>query len=190
MSDETKIYYPTVSIVIPIKNRVELFSTTLDSLQAQTVSSWEAILVDDSSCPRERTKLKSLAERDSRTHLLDNRGPVYGACPSRNLGLLSSRGEFVLFLDADDALAPDCLQKRLQILQTNPNLDFVVAPVVVFTASPGDSNLMWNIFNEEDDLDRFTAGDSPWNTNSVLWRRSSIDRIKLRWRVIGDDRPT
>jgi hypothetical protein len=88
-----------------------------------------------------------------------------------------------VFLDSDDALAPTCLQRRVEVMESNPNVDFAVFPTWVFHAIPGDSRLFWNQFTSENDLDRFLRFDSPWHTSGPIWKKMSL-RQKGPW----DDR--
>ena len=53
---------------------------------------------------------------------MKNPGPRRGASACRNAGLGVSRGEYVVFLDSDDALAPTCLQRRVEVIKSNPKV--------------------------------------------------------------------
>jgi len=168
---------PRVSVVIPIRNRSVLFALTARSLVAQTMPDWEAIVVDDGSEPAEFPIITSMVETDQRMRLVRNPGSRPGACACRNAGLAASRGEFVLFLDADDALAPGCLAHRLRHLESDASAAFAVFPVWYFRNLPGDSTALWNGFDDVDDIDRFLTGDSPWQTSGPLWRRAALEQV-------------
>jgi glycosyltransferase involved in cell wall biosynthesis len=172
-----------VSLVIPIKGRASLFEMTARSLVEQTYPHWEAVVVDDGSSVDEFSRIAEIADRDRRMRLTKNPGPRRGASACRNAGLAASRGEYVVFLDSDDALAPTCLQRRVEVMQSNPNVDFTVFLTRVFHAIPGDTQLFWNQFTSENDLDRFLRFDSPWHTSGALWKKTSL-RQKGPW----DDR--
>jgi glycosyltransferase involved in cell wall biosynthesis len=172
-----------VSLVIPIKGRPQLFELTVQSLMEQTYPHWEAVVVDDGSSADEFRRITEIAGRDQRMRLMKNPGPRRGASACRNVGLGVSRGEYVVFLDSDDALAPTCLQRRVEVIKSNPKVDFAVFATSVFRAIPGDTRLYWNQFTSEDDLDRFLRFDSPWHTSGPIWKKSSL-RQKGPW----DDR--
>jgi glycosyltransferase involved in cell wall biosynthesis len=172
-----------VSVVIPIKGRPQLFELTVQSLVEQTYPHWEAVVVDDGSSADEFRRIAEIAGRDQRMRVLKNPGPRRGASACRNAGLVASRGECVVFLDSDDALAPTCLQRRVEVMKSNPNVDFVVFPTWVFHAMPGDSRLFWNQFTSENDLDRFLRFDMSWHTSGPIWKKLSL-RQKGPW----DDR--
>src|ERR1700730_16451599 len=172
-----------VSVIIPIKGRPQLFALTAQSLAKQTYPHWEALVVDDGSSADEFTRIAEIAGRDQRMRLMKNPGPRCGAPTCRNAGLAASRGEYVVFLDGDDALAPTCLQRRVQVMKSNPMVDFAVFPTWVFRAIPGDTRLLWNQFTAESDLDRFLRSDMPWHTSGPIWKKTSL-RQKGPW----DDR--
>lgn len=164
-----------VSLVIPIRNRSALFQETVDSLKAQTLTEWEGIVVDDGSGPIELEQIRKLTDSDPRLRLLQNARARRGACAARNTGLAAARGEYVIFLDSDDLLAPRCLERRVQVMEQNPRLDFAVFLTRAFRKNAGDSPEYWNRFTDESDLDRFLRADAPWQTAGPIWRRSSLD---------------
>ncbi len=165
-----------VSIVIPIKGRPELFAETARSLVGQSLPNWEAIVVDDGSQAGDLSRIAGIAAADSRFRLMANPGRR-GASACRNAGLRAGTGGLVIFLDSDDALAPTCLQRRTAVMAADPRLDFAVFPTLRFNQVPGDSDLPWYPLTPEDDLDRFLAGPSPWQTTGPVWRRASLARV-------------
>lgn len=168
---------PAVSIVVPIKGRIDLFRDTLASLQGQTFDDWECILVDDGSTARERSALAELIHRDQRFVLMDNPGPRRGASAARNAGFRASRGRYVIFVDSDDALAPCCLENRVQVMDEDPSLDYAAFVTWVFHAKPGDSQKVWNADPRAPHLQRFIEGDSVWHTSGPIWRRHAFEKL-------------
>ena len=98
-----------VSVIIPVYNVERYLPACLDSVLSQSLSDIEVICIDDASpdgCPR---ILDDYAARDSRVrvfHLEQNRQQGYG----RNLGIDSSVGKYLYFLDSDDMIAPGALE--------------------------------------------------------------------------------
>ena len=100
---------PTVSILIPAYNASKYLSTALDSVLKQTMSDWEAIVVDDGSTDETVSILKDYAARDSRVRVIfneTNRGIMY----SRWRGLQEATGNYIMFLDSDDLLVPNACE--------------------------------------------------------------------------------
>jgi len=172
---------PKVSVVIPIKGRPDLFELTAQSLCSQKFEDWEAIIVDDRSTEEDLRRISEIASEDRRMRVVAGAKRRPGASSARNAGLLLSAGEYVVFLDADDVLLPDCLSRRVQVMDESPDIDFAAFGSRMFFHRPGDSNLLWNGFDEGDDITRFLKIDAPWPTHGAIWRKSSLRRAGLLW---------
>lgn len=106
-------HIPLVSVVMPAYNAERYIGEAIHSVQAQTVSDWELIVVNDCSTDGTAAQIKELAGNDSRII------PVFndvnrGAAASRNLALDMCRGEYVALLDADDRWYPEKLERQLK----------------------------------------------------------------------------
>lgn len=173
----------TVSIVIPNKNRCEELVHTLHTVQAQTYRRFECIVIDDNSTDSFEERIAPF--RDDARFQFNQQSPTRGGAPAaRNDGARRSIGEFVIFLDSDDLLAPFCLEQRVRVMQSKPDLDFAVFPCEMFRTQIGDTGLMWNAdsseIDGENDLDRFIRHDVPWQTTAPIWRRTALMKA-LPW---------
>lgn len=92
------------SVIIPVFNSSDKLRACLDSLAAQTCADWEAVCVDDGSTDMSPAILEEAAKGDSRIRVLHQANG--GVASARNLALEHVRGEWILFLDADDVLSP------------------------------------------------------------------------------------
>jgi glycosyltransferase involved in cell wall biosynthesis len=117
---------PLVSIVVPcfIRSAADaaLLDETLASIDSQTWRQYEVIAVDDGS-PHE---FGGLIKNHPRSAIV--RRDNGGSALARNSGIAASRGEFVVFLDADDHLLPDALEVGIAQLLANPECGFAVGP--------------------------------------------------------------
>ena len=100
-------YDKLISIIVPIYNVVEYLEECLDSIQCQTYSNIEVILVNDGSTDTSKEICEKYCKQDTRFYLInqDNKG-LSGA---RNRGMSVSQGEFITFVDSDDVLKEDML---------------------------------------------------------------------------------
>lgn len=103
-----------VSVVVPIYNVETLLRRALDSILSQTCKDWEAILVDDGSTDTSGRIAEEYTESDSRFQVIHKANG--GQSEARNVGLQHARGEFLLFLDADDFLHPQLMELCLQAM--------------------------------------------------------------------------
>lgn len=105
-----------ISIIVPIYNGEVYLGRCVQSVQAQTYTMWELLLIDGGSADRTLAFCEAWRERDDRIrvfHSKENRGVSYG----RNTGIREARGEYLFFLDADDWLQPDCLSRLYEEIQ-------------------------------------------------------------------------
>jgi glycosyltransferase involved in cell wall biosynthesis len=111
---------PLVSVIIPAFKASGHITVALDSVLAQTVSPYEIIVINDGSPDREQLE-KALQPYVSRIIYLtqENGGPS----AARNAGIRRASGEWVAFLDSDDAWLPNYLEKQLELLKSDPSLD-------------------------------------------------------------------
>ncbi len=102
----------TVSVVIPCYNVRDFVGATLDSLLAQTHPDWSAVVIDDGSADGTAELVRDYT--DPRIKLV--RQANQGVSAARNHGVALAGGEAILFLDADDWLAPDALARMTACL--------------------------------------------------------------------------
>jgi len=138
---------PLLSILIPVYNTSKSLSACLESVFAQDIQDLEIICVDDGSTDDSLSVLQKLAERDSRVRIIRH-AENGGLLKARRTGVENASGEYIMFLDSDDAFDAelcrtaveqirsrdlDILQfsTRLKFLQTGRN-DFIEPPEEVF----------------------------------------------------------
>lgn len=170
-----------VSIIIPLYNREGLILETLKSLFNQSHDNWEAIIVDDQSSDASFEVVQQEAKKDVRIKALRRESDPKGAPRCRNIGIEKASGEYILFLDSDDLLAPYCLEERLDYFDSHETDDFLVFNSSFFKDAMGDTPVLWNKFSEENDLNRFLRGDTVWCISSAIWKRESILKNELRF---------
>lgn len=167
-----------ISIIIPTKNRCSLLSETLVSVRNQTYLNWEAVVVDDLSDDNTWSNLEELARHDSRIRPVLRAGPVGGAGEARNQGFAASCGQYVIFLDSDDLLAPTSLEIRIKALEQYPDMDAIAFDMEYFRQTPGESHALCvestHLNEGVDPLDAFLTSRSPWLTSGPIWRREAV----------------
>jgi glycosyltransferase involved in cell wall biosynthesis len=134
-----------VSVVIPFWNAGTFLREAVDSVLAQTLPAWELLLVDDGSTDRSSAIAQEYARRQPhRIRYLEHEGHQNrGVAASRNRGVREARGEYVAFLDADDAWLPRKLEEQLAILEAEPEAALVCGPSQLWyswTGRPQDAH--------------------------------------------------
>jgi glycosyltransferase involved in cell wall biosynthesis len=163
-----------ISVIVPVFNREALVAHAIGSVIAQSHQEWELLLVDDGSTDGSVAVCEHYARQDRRISCYRRDRLPKGAPVCRNTGLAHARGDLVIFLDSDDLLAPWCLETRAAYMQEHPELAYAVFPMLAFNEQPGDSDKLWNVFSEDDDLELFLKPDLPWSTTSPVWRRQQL----------------
>jgi glycosyltransferase involved in cell wall biosynthesis len=138
---------PLISIITPFFNTGALFHETAHSVLAQSLSSWEWVIINDgSTTPESLAILDVYRQRDPRIRVLDvaqNHGPS----AARNVGCINARASSLLFLDSDDLLEPTAAEKWWWFLASYPEFGFVKGFSVGFGAM---TYLASGGFHEED----------------------------------------
>lgn len=168
---------PFISVVTPTRNRLRLLRETMDSVQRQKLDRWEHIIVDDGSDDGTAAEVLARASNDPRLRYLPRTGQRAGANVCRNQGLAAASADLIVFLDSDDVLEPDCLARRVAVMQRNQDLDFIVSGMTAFVTTPGDLDRKPVTDLLGDDLLGFLFFELPWQTTAPTWRRQTLQRL-------------
>ncbi|WP_292402246.1 MULTISPECIES: glycosyltransferase family 2 protein [unclassified Methylophaga] len=107
-----------VSVVIPCFNRQEYIEQAINSALSQTYADIEIIVVDDGSTD---SSIKVIERYGERVKLITQSNK--GVSAARNTGFSSARGEFIIFLDSDDWLSEDIVEKHILTAHKYPEAD-------------------------------------------------------------------
>lgn len=127
---------PKVSVVIPVYNTEAYVEQTLRSIMGQTLRDIELIVINDGSTDGSLSALERIATGDRRIRLYTQ--PNKGLSETRNAGIDRARGEFIYFMDSDDLLEPDALERCYERCQSD-RLDFVFFDAESFGAAASDA---------------------------------------------------
>lgn len=108
---------PVVSVVMPVWNRATTLRAAVESVQAQTWTDWELIVVDDGSTDDSRNVLEGLAAFDDRIQVVH--AERSGVSRARNTAIAAARGRYVAFLDSDNTWQPDFLDTMLRVMSAD-----------------------------------------------------------------------
>ena len=114
---------PLVSIIVPVYNVERYVSECLDSLINQSLYDIEIICINDGSTDDSIKTIQNYADSDARIHILDY-GRNEGVSFARNRGIETAKGEYICFVDPDDALRCDALE-NLYTIAENDDLELV-----------------------------------------------------------------
>lgn len=169
-----------VSIIIPTYNRAHLIKKTLKSVQSQTHTNWECIVVDDGSTDTTIEVIMAIAKEDTRIRLLtrpDDKPKGANAC--RNIGFEASTGAYINFLDSDDILLPNKLDLQLEAL-LGSDYPFSICQTNVWDEHlQEDLGLRCESIHSLKPLDDYIQFKIFWSIQAPLWKRETIESIRF-----------
>lgn len=165
---------PTVSVVIPFRDRFDLVHEAIDSVLRQTMRSVEVILVDDDS--QGQFSMDRYGQSTIRITYFRNEKNL-GPAASRFIGLSNCMGEFVVFLDSDDLLAETYLERQIETMRRLGKPTFVYCYTKLFNSEGIISDRpVPQILVDRILPDVFLNG-RVWCTSACLWNRSVLEQI-------------
>ena len=129
-----------VSVVIPTYNRAEYLKDTIDSVLKQTYPATEVIIIDDGSEDECKKRIRELAALDPKVSSFRFSGNN-GIAAARNEGARRSRGKYVIYMDDDDLLHPQMIERCIKSFE-NPLIDVVICKSDIIQNTHGDKRKM------------------------------------------------
>ena len=182
---------PLVSIVIPVYNAEKDIDCCLDSLLDQTYQNFEIICIDDGSTDQSYEHLAKYKHKDARIKVISHSHQTAGA--ARNVGLETAKGDYILFLDADDFFEKELLEK-LVCRGIEVNADIVVCGGYQYNSNTKEKKIAKGFLKYEliSEYDCFSYKDipeyifvftnpAPWNK---LFRRKFLIERNIRFQNI------
>jgi len=167
-----------VSIVMPCFNEERFLNEAIESVRAQTHVNWELVIVDDCSVDNSTRIAAEAASKDKRIRVIRLRRNS-GLPSARNAGFLFATGEFVIFLDADDALLPQSIASRLVLASEFPESVGVGARTKQVAESTD-----WRTFIDSPKKPAITNinliktnGDSPFGVHEMMVKSSLVRKL-------------
>lgn len=170
----------TVSVVITTKNRCKLLNKAVKSVREQTFGDFDCVVVDDGSTDETEKLMSHVMKEDKRFHYIkilpeNSRGGNY----ARNLGILSTAGEYVAFLDDDDVWMPEKLELQSRFLDENNRVGLVYCQVIRDYVKEGRRKKIVPDMSYRGDCSRKVFTHIPCTTSTMMVRRSVLKKTGL-----------
>ena len=178
-----------VSIIVPVYNIEKYLPGCVESLQGQTYKDIEILLVDDGSTDGSGPLCDALTAEDPRIRVIHK--PNGGLPDARNTGLDAAVGDWILFVDGDDYLAGEAVQRLLEVAQ--PDADFVQFHYqeTEDTTWVPDPNQLANPIACEDVPQMwqwlYDKGGVAASSCTKLWNRRVFDGVRFRKGILHED---
>lgn len=171
---------PLISIIIPAYNRADIIGETLLSIQKQSYTHWECIVVDDGSSDATIGAVSAFAKADSRIILYKRPDTLpKGANACRNYGFSKSKGTYVNWFDSDDVMTEDKLEKQLECLLATQTVFNVCQSMVFDHVTKKELGLRSQRIISDNFFNDFILDDIKWLTQAPLIKSSFIKTHKI-----------
>lgn len=125
---------PKISVIVPVYNVSEYIAECIQSLFMQTYRDFEIIVVDDCGTDNSITIAEDLLSKNTLPYRILHHDHNRGLSAGRNTGMAAAKGEYVYFLDSDDYITPECLEK-LYVKAIDTNADITIGDYSVIGGS-------------------------------------------------------
>ena len=122
-----------VSIIMPMYNVEKYIKRCLDSILNNTYKNIEVIIIDDCSTDNSLSICKEYAEKDNRIVIIE-KSYRSGISETRNMGMRKASGEYLMFVDCDDFVSENFVEKMLTTIEEK-NVDIVRCKAIVYNKS-------------------------------------------------------
>lgn len=173
-----------LSIIIPIFNHKDEVGVMIDSIRNNTFNEWELLAIDDGSDEETLRLISTYMDIDPRIKLIKRVRLPKGAPTCRNIGIENSSGKYIVFFDSDDFITPECLFTRVQQMELNPVMDFMVFPSGLFINNTFYATAHKNCYGYKiagNDIKEFARRTLPFIVWNNIYKKESIVRNKLYW---------
>lgn len=167
---------PLVSVIIPVYNRAELILETINSVLNQTYQDFEIIIIDDGSVDNTKQVIESI--KDSRIKYIYQENA--GTSAARNNGTKNAKGEWIAPLDSDDIWLPEKLEKQINFLKNNPDIDICNTWVEAFSKN---TTKKWTNINDSESIATGLLFDSTLFHSASLIRKELFDKYNINYNV-------
>lgn len=177
---------PAFSIIVPVYKVESYLRRCIDSVLAQTYSDFELILVDDGSPDRCGTICDEYAAKDSRIHVIHQENT--GLSTARNTGLNAATGKYIYFLDSDDAIQPNLLQKTIAYMEDGNDMVVFCYDAIDLQGGGKKVSFCSGVFETNDlkerkgfILSKLLTGLIGWEPWSRVYSREIIEQFHIRF---------
>ena len=135
---------PEISVVVPVYNVRDYLRKNIESILAQTFTDYELILVNDGSKDDSLSILREYEQKDPRITVIDK--PNGGLSEARNAGMAIASGKYIQFIDSDDFVEPQLLEKCRQKLEET-GADMVIFDIYQYFLATGKKEIIANTYD-------------------------------------------
>ncbi len=182
---------PQVTVLVAVWNTADYLPQCLDSLMHQTLRDIQVVCVDDASTDGSLDVLRRYEALDDRIEVIAlsrNQGQAH----ARNVGLRQAKGAYICFLDSDDWMADDCLERAVEVFSAHQQTGCVLFHTLYYYGPTRQDEFPMPAFDVLSGRDAFVAS-LTWQIHGVYMARADIHRrypYDESTHAFGDDNTT
>lgn len=162
-----------VSIITPTYNRAHYLKYAIKAALEQTYINFELIVVDDGSTDGTASLMENFLTDDRIKYVkTDN----HGQAAARNTGISYAQGEFISFLDSDDRWFADKLEKSVNVLNGNPQVDILYGDRLTINSN-GDVTSSYNMKRYSGNITKYLLRDNCVSFSTTIVRKKCFDEM-------------
>ena len=176
-----------ISVIVPVYNVETYLEECLDSIQNQTYTDFEVLLVNDGSTDGSKTICERYCKENRRFHLLNQENQ--GLSAARNTGVAASRGEFIVFVDSDDMILANYLETLMHYMREDVDIvesQFTVSNEEFLAKSFKEPTILFE-GNSQEAVKIFPKHVLNVNAVTKLYRRLIVEAVPYIDGVIFED---
>tara|TARA_B100001057_G_scaffold293633_1_gene293724 strand:- start:1474 stop:2286 length:813 start_codon:yes stop_codon:yes gene_type:complete len=166
---------PIVSIILPALNEEKSISRCINSIKAQTIKDWELIIINDGSKDQTLNIVKKNIEKDHRIKAINNLNHN-GIIHCLNQGWQASNSELICRIDADDFAYPDRLEKQIDFLKANPDIDVLGSAAKFVLRSNKNINFIFYPHEKDSHIRKNIYKRNPFVHSTIMMRKNFLIR--------------
>ena len=176
-----------ISVIVPVYNVETYLEECLDSIQNQTYTNLEVLLVNDGSTDGSQAICERYCQADKRFRLMNQTNQ--GLSAARNTGVAASRGEFIVFVDSDDMILANYLETLMHYMREDVDIvesQFTVSNEEFLAKSFKEPSILFE-GNSQEAVKIFPKHVLNVNAVTKLYRRSIVEAVPYIDGVIFED---
>ena len=176
-----------ISVIVPVYNAERYLEECLNSIQQQSYTDIEVILVNDGSTDHSKTICERYCEEDSRFYFMNQTNQ--GQSVARNVGVAASKGEFIAFVDSDDIIQKNYLEKLMQYMTEEVDIvesNFTVSKKDFLVENSKETTILFE-GNSNEAVKIFPNHILSVNPVTKLYRREIVESLPYPEGLIFED---
>lgn len=177
-----------LSIIIPVYNTSQTLKRCIESIQKQSFTDYELILIDDGSVDESAALCDTYKKKDENIKVKHQKNK--GLSVARNVGLEMVQGEYITFVDSDDSISENTLQELMDELAKHPEVDLLEYPILERINHPTKEKLLTFTSNEYNDAAEYWLKERAYHHTyacNKIYKRHLFNTIRFPEEKIFED---